>query len=74
MPTSGEMWELGALLYPRERFWNEFVTRTAASTIHFADHDSLSSFELPDLSHIRGDDRNRFTNALMDLLVQKQLM
>jgi hypothetical protein len=74
MPTSGEMWELGDVLYPRERFWNVLASSTAAATIHFADHPSLSNFELPDLSHIRGDERGRFTNALIDVLSHKGLM
>jgi hypothetical protein len=74
MPTAGEMWELGDLLYPRERFWNVLTASTAAATIHFADHPSLSNFELPDLSHVRGDERGRFTNALIDVLSHKGLM
>jgi hypothetical protein len=74
LPTSGEMWTLGELLYPRERFWNQLTSTTAAATVHFADHAELSGFDLPDLSHIRSDDRERFSMALVDVLSNKGIM
>lgn len=74
MPTGGEFWTLGDLLYPRATFWDVLASHTAATTVHFADYASLANFELPDLSHIRGEDRRRFTEALIDTLSRKGVL
>jgi len=66
--------ELGDLLYPRDEFWRLLASTTTATTVHFADYPSLSNFETPDMSHIRGDERGRFTGALIDVLSRKGLM
>jgi hypothetical protein len=68
MPTCDERWAADQRSEPRALYWDRLAARTAAVTIHFADHPSLRSFDCPDTSHIASKDGPRFTTALIDLL------
>ncbi|HEY1075958.1 MAG TPA: hypothetical protein VGE51_04660 [Fontimonas sp.] len=67
-PTSGLVKAIDNKRYPRELFWDTFVTATPASTLHFEDSAELKSFQCPDGSHLDYRDQARFTRALADAL------
>jgi hypothetical protein len=64
-PSSGPFREAERQALPRERAWDELLRRTDAIGIHFEDHDDLQDVELPEWSHIRAPDTERFTRALI---------
>jgi len=68
LPCSGEVWAAEEQYTPKELYWDRFARGTAAETIHFRDHPSLSHFECPDGSHLDFADAGRFTRALAEIL------
>jgi hypothetical protein len=71
MPTSGDLWTLHELQYPRAEYWDRLVAVTGLPAIHFADYPGLSGFECPDFSHLDARDSPRFTQALAAILVEE---
>ena len=53
--------------YPRDMYWNQLANQHEHS-YHFSDYDELSSFDLPDGSHIDQKDKQRFTKNLLSVL------
>jgi hypothetical protein len=68
MPTSGLESDLTEKRYPRALFWDRFVEQTGVPGIRSADIPQLRQFTCPDGSHLDYRDRERFTNALADVL------
>jgi hypothetical protein len=74
MPTAERHWSLDQENFPRDKYWNRLDAATGATTIHFADHPELAALELPDTSHIDGSDRERFTRALVQILIEHGIL
>ncbi len=70
-PSSGLFREIEAKAFPRERFWDELLRRTGAIGVHFEDHPGLQDVEIPEWSHIRAADTDRFTTELIRILRQE---
>lgn len=68
MPVSKERWKIERQKTPADRYWQKFITQLKVDSIHFADYPELTSFELPDTSHLDMRDRPRFTQALLNHL------
>ncbi len=56
-----------AARYPRNRYW-DVVIGTHPRAIHFRDYASLTGIDLPDGSHIDKSDRERVTEAILDIM------
>lgn len=69
-PTGRGIWEIDQIRYPREKYWDKFASATTAMTIHFSDYPSLSTYKLPDGSHLDYRDTTVFTKALAELIIQ----
>lgn len=67
-PSSGPFREAEAQGFPREHTWDPLLAATGAVGVHFEDHADLQDFELPEWSHIRADQTDRFTRALLQHL------
>lgn len=67
-PSSGPFREAEAKGFPREHIWDRLLNATGAVGVHFEDHADLQDFELPEWSHIRADQTDRFTRALLQHL------
>ncbi len=64
-PSSGPFLAAENGGFPRERTWEPLLQATNAVGIHFEDHADLGDVELPEWSHIRAADTDRFTRALV---------
>ena len=64
-PSAGPFREIEKQAFPRERTWEPLLRRTGAVGIHFEDHADLQDVEIPEWSHIRARDTDRFTRALV---------
>ena len=64
-PSSGPFFEAENHGFPRERTWDPLLQATDAVGIHFQDHADLQDVDLPEWSHIRAQDTDRFTRALI---------
>jgi hypothetical protein len=72
-PASGESLELDEANFPRSRYWDAYARTSPAALIDFRDVPELTTFELPDTSHIDGTDVPRFTIALANALKRRGL-
>jgi hypothetical protein len=72
-PVSGESLELDEAKFPRSLYWDAYALTSPAVLIDFRDVPALTTFALPDTSHIDGTDVPRFTTAFADLLKDRGL-
>jgi len=73
-PTTDEHWELDEDGYPKAEYWDNFASKTGATTIHFKDFHKLSQFDCPDTSHLDRKDAPYFTEALVNILESKGIL
>lgn len=71
MPVSGRRREAEERRFPRRDYWDRFVARVHADTIHFADYPELSGFVCYDGHHLNSSDATVFTRAFADILKKK---
>jgi hypothetical protein len=64
MPSSGLVRDIDERRFPKELFWNRFITIVKAPAVHFEDVAALSRFTCPDGSHLDMRDQMEFTRAL----------
>jgi len=65
---------LAERVLPRARYWDAFAARTAAVAIHDRDIPALAGLEAPDQTHLDYRDAPRFTEAVLDELVKRQVL
>ena len=64
-PSTGPFREIESKAFPRAAFYDELLRRTEAVGVHFEDHADLQDVVVPEWSHIRAGDTDRFTRALI---------
>ena len=64
-PVSGRLKEHEDRLTPRQGPWDRILRDSGAPGIHFEDHPELSSFELPEWSHLSAPDSVEFTRRIV---------
>jgi hypothetical protein len=74
LPSTGEMWDLGQRLFPKEEYWDRFAIATSAVTIHFRDVPTLRATRCPDNFHLDFRDADKFTNNLVDELIKRGVL
>ncbi|PSB59036.1 hypothetical protein [Chamaesiphon polymorphus] len=65
LPVSEELWQFERKIYPQERYWQPGMKQLNVKSIHFADYPELSTFKLPDTSHLDLHDKATFTQRLL---------
>ena len=73
-PVTGETLENQMRQFPKADYWDRFAAATSAETIHFLDVPALAGFDCPDTSHLDYRDAPRFTDGLLDELVQRSVL
>lgn len=53
---------------PKARYWDVFAEASAAETVHYADYETLRSYDCPDNVHLDASDMAPFTHDLLDIL------
>lgn len=66
-PTDKLIWEIDKKRYPRSNFWN-LLTKAHPESFHFEDYPTLSTFDLPDGSHLDMRDKEAFTRELITII------
>ncbi|MGB5622478.1 MAG: hypothetical protein WBN65_08295 [Gammaproteobacteria bacterium] len=72
MPYEGRYVESEQDFAPRALTWEVLIERTGALGLHFADHEEMQGYWLPEWSHMTGDEADRFTEAFY-ALVRREL-
>ena len=67
-PTAGRYLEFDNKLFPRAKTWDVLLARTGAPGIHFEDYPELQGLELPEWSHLKAADADRYTEALATII------
>ncbi|MBA4137501.1 MAG: hypothetical protein C0518_09320 [Opitutus sp.] len=65
MPVQGPLVEREEMLAPLAHTWARLVRENHAAAVNFADHAELSSFVLPEWSHLSAPDSVEFTKRLV---------
>jgi hypothetical protein len=68
-PSSGRFLEMEQRDFPRERYWDRLASEVDAVAIYYEDYPALSSYDTPEWSHLSGEDAERFTRALVPILM-----
>ena len=63
-PTGSTLWATAESVFPRDTFWDRLSASSSATVLHYRDEAGLSSFTLPDESHVDFRDAPAFTRAL----------
>lgn len=69
-PSTGPYLEWENQVFPRTKSWDVLLAKSGAQGIHFEDYPELQGFELPEWSHIKHADADRFTAALHQIIVR----
>ncbi len=72
MPYSGHYAVREPDAHPRAESWDILLERTGAIGLHFEDHPEMQAYDLPEWSHMKAEDADRFT-ADFYRLVQREL-
>jgi hypothetical protein len=67
-PSDGPVYASESRSFPRWLAWEPFLAKTQTTGIHFADHDELRGFRLPEWSHMAAEDSEVFTRRLAPLV------
>lgn len=68
-PSTGLVKEIETKGLPRAAAWDSLVIKSKAYSYHYEDYEGLSGFDCPEWSHLSGPDADKFTAALVDLMI-----
>jgi hypothetical protein len=68
-PSSGRFLESEQRGFPRERSWDRLARELDLVAIHYEDYPALSGYDTPEWSHLSREDAERFTRALVPILL-----
>ena len=69
-PSTGPWLAFENKVFPRDQTWDVLLARTGAPGIYFEDYPELQGLELPEWSHLKAADADRFTEALYRIIEQ----
>lgn len=68
-PSSGRFLAAETRDFPRERYWDRLARELDAVAIYYEDHAALRGYDTPEWSHLSREDAERFTRALVPILM-----
>jgi len=68
-PSSGFYKNVESKFLARKDFWDDLVTQSQAKSYHYQDYETLKHFECPEMSHLSKPDANKFTEALVKIML-----
>jgi len=68
-PSSGRVLQSEHRDFPRERSWDRLARELDVVAIHYEDFPALSDYDTPEWSHLSRADAERFTRALVPILM-----
>jgi hypothetical protein len=73
-PIAPSLYQFAQKLTPRSQYFDRFGDTVEAHTIHFKDIPAIANIDCPDSSHIDQRDKEPLTAALLDELVQRNIL
>lgn len=73
-PVSGRQRQLAEAAYPHEDYWQRFIDHYGLTGLNYRDEPALLAFDLPDESHVSGDQRPAYTRTLVEILQRRGLL
>jgi hypothetical protein len=70
-PSTGAYLEHEQATVPRATHWDLLIHRTGTLGIHYEDYPELSGFDCPEWSHLTASDAEKFSEALVAILVEE---
>jgi hypothetical protein len=68
-PSAGAVLEAEHRDFPRDRYWDRLAKEVDAVAIYYEDYPGLNAFDPPEWSHLSREDAERFTRALVPILL-----
>jgi hypothetical protein len=68
-PSSGRVLQSEHRDFPRKAYWDRLARELDAVAIYYEDHPALSDYDTPEWSHLSREDAERFTRALVPILM-----
>lgn len=68
-PSSGRFLEWERREFPRQRYWDRLASELDVVAIHYEDFPALRDYDTPEWSHLAREDAERFTRALVPILM-----
>jgi hypothetical protein len=73
-PSGGMIKEMESKGLPREEYWEELVAKTKVPAYHYEDYEGLTGFNLPEWSHLSSADADLFTERLVNILLEDEVI
>jgi hypothetical protein len=73
-PSDGELKQIELENLPRAEYWDELVKRSGAKSYHYEDYVELQGLNVPEWSHLAGEDADYFTKELLNILLMDQVI
>ena len=67
-PAAGPFLEVERNGFPRERFWDRLLEKTASGGVNFLDRPEMMNYDLPEWSHLSPAESKRYSRALVPLV------
>ena len=71
MPSSGERLTIEEQYHPKARFWDRFAATSSGICIHWTEIEGANDLMCPDDSHLDYRDAVKFTDLLVDALINR---
>lgn len=68
MPYDGHYAKSENDIAPRDQTWDKLIEQSGAIGIHFQDHPEMQGYDLPEWSHMTGEEADRFTAEFYGLV------
>ncbi len=60
-PSQDNVLKIEEELYPRNQYWNSLSKKLGVPSYYFRDYNFMNKYELPEMSHMKGEDARNFT-------------
>jgi hypothetical protein len=71
-PSDGELKQKELENFPRAEYWDELVKQSGAKGYHYEDYVQFLGLNVPEWSHLAGEDADYFTKELLNILLMDQ--
>ena len=73
-PISEERWDILKNKWPKEQYWDPLMKQINTSSVHFKDYTELCGFKVNDTAHLDNVERVIFTERLLNIMSDNEML